>query len=351
MIRRALVALALASIPVLTGAAVGAWCWREIHRPYRGWEGDGADFELPRGWSAHRTLGELEQAGVLRLAGATRLYLLYQLDDPLLHAGEYRFDRPMTAPEVLDVLVTGRVVAHPVTVIEGLTREEIADALAAAGFGDRGAFLAETSRVELIADLDAEAEDLEGYLFPDTYRFPRGTSERDVIAAMVANFRSKLDLVLEGQPDGAETSVRELVTLASIVEKESLLDSERPLVAGVYAHRLRRGMALGADPTIIFAKKKAGTWDGNLRRPDLRLDDPYNTYVYPGLPPGPICSPGLASLRAAADPADTSYLYFVSRNDGTHVFADTLAEHNRNVDKWQRRYWRERWARERRERD
>ena len=139
----------------------------------------------------------------------------------------------------------------------------------------------------------------------------------------------------------------EVVTLASIFEREATLDEERPLIAGVYAHRLRRGMALFADPTVIYALQLEGRWDGNLRRGDLELDSPYNTYRYPGLPPGPICSPGVSSLLAAAAPVDTDYLYFVSRNDGSHVFAATLDEHNRNVEQWQRRYWRERWARER----
>jgi UPF0755 protein len=145
--------------------------------------------------------------------------------------------------------------------------------------------------------------------------------------------------------------VREIVTLASIVEKEAQLDGERATIAGVYSNRLRRGIALYADPTVIFALKLYGRWDGNIRKSDLAMDSPYNTYLYPGLPPGPICSPSVRSLVAAAEPADVPYLYFVSRNDGSHVFAATLGEHNRNVEKWQRRYWRERWAKERAEAD
>ncbi len=196
-----------------------------------------------------------------------------------------------------------------------------------------------------ILDLDPDAADLEGYLFPDTYSFARGAGEDQIVDLMVSTFRRNWEEVLAARSD-VEPDPRELVTLASIVEKEALLDDERPLIAGVYRNRLRRGIALYADPTVIYALKLRGTWDGNLRRPDLELDSPYNTYRYPGLPPGPICSPGLASLLAAADPAQTDYLYFVSRNDGTHVFASTLREHNRNVERWQRRYWRERWRRE-----
>ncbi|HXT19538.1 MAG TPA: endolytic transglycosylase MltG, partial [Thermoanaerobaculia bacterium] len=139
-------------------------------------------------------------------------------------------------------------------------------------------------------------------------------------------------------------SIREVVTLASIVEKEAKAAAERPLIAAVYANRLERGMGLFADPTIIFALKRLGRWDGNIRRDDLALDSPYNTYRHAGLPPGPICSAGVGALTAAADPADVPYLYFVSKNDGTHVFATTLEEHNRNVATWQRRYWRDRRA-------
>jgi UPF0755 protein len=142
--------------------------------------------------------------------------------------------------------------------------------------------------------------------------------------------------------------VREVVILASLVEKEAKVPEERPLVAAVYANRLARGMGLYADPTVIYALKRAGRWDGNIRRDDLAIDSPYNTYRHAGLPPGPIASPGLASLRAAAAPADVPHLYFVARNDGTHVFARTLAEHSANVERWQRRYWRERRAAERR---
>ncbi|MEZ5331758.1 MAG: endolytic transglycosylase MltG [Thermoanaerobaculia bacterium] len=180
-----------------------------------------------------------------------------------------------------------------------------------------------------------------GYLFPDTYHFAAKTAETEIVAKMVATFRQHWDTVRAGSTD-AGADPRRTVILASIVEKEAFLDEERPTIAGVYAHRLRRGIALYADPTIIYALKRAGTWDGDLRRRDLAMESPYNTYRRPGLPPGPICSPGLSSLRAAADPPDVPYLYFVSRNDGSHVFASTLAEHNRNVDRWQRRYWRER---------
>jgi len=233
-------------------------------------------------------------------------------------------------------------------VIEGLDLVAVASRLASAGFGAQETFLELVRSAEPIADLDPEATDLEGYLFPDTYAFARGTAEREIVATLVRTFRGhwqeRIVPLLSGD---REPTMRQIVTLASIVETETAVDAERPIVAGVYSNRLHRGMGLYADPTVIYALKRLGTWDGNLRRPDLEVDSPYNTYRYPGLPPGPICSPGLASLLAAAQPAEVPFLYFVSRNDGTHVFASTLAEHNRNVERWQKQYWRQRWARQR----
>ena len=205
----------------------------------------------------------------------------------------------------------------------------------------------------LIASLDPDAPDLEGYLFPETYSFAIGAGEREIVETLVKTFRQRFERdvrprLAAGSPG---RSIRQVVTLASIVEKEAKASADRPLIAAVYRNRLERRIGLAADPTVIYALKRVGRWNGNIRREDLRMDSPYNTYRYAGLPPGPICSPGLASLAAAAAPANVPYLYFVSRNDGTHVFAQTYAEHNRNVDLWQRKYWRDRWAAERRERE
>lgn len=332
---------------ILVAAGLGAavwWAQQELQRPVGG---DSETIEVASGTSAAGILSELERRGVLSNAFLTRLYLVHRLGDPSLKAGEYRFEEPASAVDVLQRLIDGDVVTYRVTVIEGLTLAETAEHLAIEGFGDVERFRDEMHGIERISDLDPRAKSLEGYLFPDTYHFARGTSEAAIVDSMVQAFRDRIEeLRATGALDG-DSDVRELVTLASIVEKEAAIDDERPVIAGVYTNRLQRGIALYADPTVIFALKLAGTWDGNIRRPDLKIDSPYNTYRYPGLPPGPICSPGRASLEAAARPADVPYLYFVSRNDGSHVFARTLAEHNRNVDEWQRRYWRERWARER----
>ncbi len=326
------------SLPLVAAGLTGIWGWRTLARPHQGWPGAEVTIDLPKGEGAREIVTRLEEAGVIRSAGLARLYLIYQLHDPHLLAGEYRFDQPASTAEVLDRIVRGDVATHPVTVVEGLTLDEIAAAITAAGFGDAQRLRAAMADPSPMRDLDPAASDLEGYLFPDTYAFARGTTETAIVAAMVATFRDAIAGVAGPSPPAGE--VRRLVTLASIVEKETGLDLERPLVAGVFANRIRLGIPLGADPTIIYALKKAGTWDGNVRRADLTMESPYNTYLVAGLPPGPICSPGLASLRAAAAPASTQNLYFVSRNDGSHVFAATLEEHNRNVEQWQKAFWR-----------
>ncbi len=342
--------LAVSALALVTAAALlSAWAWRTLHRPYQGYPGSELRVDIEPGQNARSILAQLELQGVLASADLARFYLVYGLHDPPLKAGEYRLSGPATTPEVLARLIRGEVVTYPVTLVEGWTLEETARHLADQGFGEYDELTREMRSPEGIADLDQEASDLEGYLYPDTYSFARGTPEREVVGTLVRTFRGRFDseiLPLLEADDGR--SVRQLVTLASIVEKEAGLNEERPLIAGVFANRIRRGIALHADPTVIYALKLLGRWDGNIRRPDLELDSPYNTYRYPGLPPGPIASPGLASLEAAARPAEVPYLYFVSRNDGSHVFATTLAEHNRNVYTWQKDYWRRRRAEEKR---
>lgn len=339
-----------AGVALVAAVALFLWARAELERPYRGYSQAEQLFEVRPGAPATAILTDLQASGIISNAKLARLFLVERMGDPPLHAGEYRFDRPLTIPQVLDRLVRGDVVLHPVTVVEGLTLEETARHLADLGLGREELFLERMRDPSPIADLDPEANTLEGYLLPDTYSFARGTSEAEIVATLVRTFRRQFTAQVEPLMTGdEERALRDLVSLAAIVEKEAMLDEERPVIAGVYANRLVRGIGLYADPTVIYALKQAGTWDGNLRRDDLRFDSPYNTYVYPGLPPGPICSPGIASLIAAARPTETSYLYFVSRNDGSHVFAETLREHNRNVERWQRAYWRERWARERRE--
>ena len=333
------VLLALLLIPV----GMLGWSWLKLQRPYKGYPGGETIVLIEPGMGASQILTLLEDKGVLPDAKLARSYLIYFMDDPKIRAGEYRFRGPLTTPQVLGMLARGEVLTHSVTLVEGLTLEETADQLARDGYGRRQAFLDLMRSPELVADLDPDARDLEGYLFPETYAFARDVNERTIVQTLVKTFRTRFEKdvrpILRENPG---RTVRQVITLASIVEKEAQIATERPLIAAVYRNRLDRGIGLGADPTVIYALKRAGRWNGNIRRDDLRLDSPYNTYRYAGLPPGPICSPGLASLVAAARPADVPYLYFVSRNNGTHVFAETLSEHNRNVEQWQRQYWRDR---------
>jgi UPF0755 protein len=317
-----------------------------LHRPFRDYESAEKVFVVETGQSARGIFERLTTEGVLQHPLLTRVYFTYVLDSPSLQAGEYRFGKPLTAVETIDKLVRGDVILYDVTLIEGLTLDETASHLAEQGFGSLETFLYLMRSPELIRDLDPRAANLEGYLFPETYAFSRSATEANIVSTLITTFRQRYEQQVRPALTLADTITdpRRLVTLASIVEKEALLDDERPTIAGVYSNRLERGIALYADPTVIYALKRLERWDGNLRRADLQIDDPYNTYRYPDLPPGPICSPGLSSLMAAAQPADVPYLYFVSRNDGTHAFASTLTEHNRNVEKFQRQYWRKRWA-------
>jgi UPF0755 protein len=246
----------------------------------------------------------------------------------------------MSANEVVDKIARGDAYGRRVTFPEGLTIVDMSKIYEAHQLGKAKDFVTAARDVSLIRDVDPAATDLEGYLFPETYTLPRGVPAARLIGLMVDRFRAVFTEDLRQRAQAEGLTIREAVTLASLVEKETARAEERPLVAAVYRNRMKIGMGMQADPTVVYALQKAGRYDGNIRREDLQMDSPYNTYRHPGLPPGPIASPGRASLEAAVAPADVKYIYFVSRNDGTHVFADTLVAHNRNVQKFQVEYFR-----------
>jgi UPF0755 protein len=315
-----------------------------IDEPFRNYPTDDRVVEIPPGLGS-RAIGErLEEAGVVRDVLTFRVALWATGQARRLQAGEYRFDRPMSARDVVGKIARGEVDLVHVTFREGLTIADMASVFEAQGLGTAAAFRAAAADASLVRDLDPAASDLEGYLVPETYALSRRADAPQLVRAMVDSFRRHLTPELRAAVESRGYSVRQWVTLASIVEKETGASSERPLVAAVYTNRLKIGMGLQCDPTVIYALQRAGRFDGNLRRDDLAFDSPYNTYKYAGLPPGPIAAPGRASLEAAAAPADAPYLYFVSRNDGTHAFASTLDEHNRNVQRFQIQYFREKRA-------
>jgi UPF0755 protein len=325
---------------VIGGAAVWSM-YARVREPFRGYDGPEQFVELPAG-AGSRAIGDrLVSAGIVRDPWTFRVALYLSGEGRHLKAGEYRFDRAMAPAEVIAKIARGDVFVISVTFPEGLTVDEMSKIFEAHGLGTAASFVQAARDPSPVKDLDPSAKDLEGYLFPETYAVPRKTDAAKLVRQMVAGFEHALTPETRAAAAERQLTVRQLVTLASIVEKETAKAEERPLVAAVYTNRLRIGMPLQCDPTVIYALTRAGRYDGNLHHESLSFDSPYNTYRYAGLPPGPIASPGRASLEAAARPADAEYLYFVSRNDGSHEFARTLDEHNRNVQKYQVQYFRD----------
>jgi UPF0755 protein len=336
-----LVGLLIVAVVFLALAGAGAYVlYRRAHAPFQAYQSERL-VEIPTGAGTNTIAQTLIDGGVVRDDLTFRIALWLSGSARRLQAGEYRFDRPMSALDVIDKIARGEVDLRPLTFPEGLTIGEMAKAFEASGMGAAQAFVDAAKDASLIRDVDPAARDLEGYLFPDTYAFPRRADAARVVRAMVERFRQVLTEELKAAAGARGLSIRQLVTLASLVEKETAKPEERPIVAAVYANRLRLGMPLQCDPTVIYALQQTGKYDGNLRREDLVFDSPYNTYRYPGLPPGPIAAPGKGSLEGAAHPSDDDYIYFVSRNDGSHEFARTLVEHNENVRKFQIQYFRE----------
>ncbi len=282
---------------------------------------------LHQGWGARHIAQTLQHEGVIRSADAF-LLAHYAMGKGSLKAGEYKFDAPANALEVRDRILRGDVFARYVVVPEGYNLYEVAAVVEQTGLGSAADFIAEANHdVALVRDVDPKAQSLEGYLFPDTYQFTRIDTPHDIAAAMVHRFRQTAQKIgLLDRPD-----IHRIVTMASIVEKETAVPDERPLVASVYYNRLDRNMLLGADPTVIYAALLSGRYRGTIYQSDLQFDSPYNTYKFPGLPPGPIANPGAGSLESAMHPASSEFLYFVSDNNGHHRFSRTAAEHDRNV--------------------
>jgi UPF0755 protein len=288
--------------------------------------------DIAPGSSTTRIAQQLESAGIVRNHLAFDVWRWVRRGK--LKAGEYRFDHPAPLAEVYERLARGDVFTVAITVPEGANIFDIATRLEQAGIANRDQFLHEQMHLTgLVADIDPHAKTLEGYLFPDTYRFPRKATPAQIAAAMVRRFRVMAAGI------GLKQNVRDVVTLASLVERETAVDAERPVVASVFENRLAKRMPLMTDPSVIYGLELRDLWRGTIYESDLKRDTPYNTYLHPGLPPGPVANPGLPSLRAAMDPAQTNYLYFVAAGanpQGKSLFAATLEEHSRNVSGYRR---------------
>ena len=351
---------------LLIAAATAAWLWYSINHPYQGFSVEGVFVEVPHGSSSRSVARLLERKGVVRSSVAFEFYARRH-PRRSLQAGEYFFDRATSAHDVFWKLANGQVFEQPFTVREGETMFDIAHDLEAGKFMPASDFLRAAKDPALIHDIAPQAVTLEGFLFPATYHLSRHPSATALTTDMVRKFREEWNAVTtaivagdgisdsaivntatpSGSSDSNSTSsatlgpvstrpITAVVTLASLVERETPKAEERPLVAGVFENRLHKNMLLQCDPTVIYALEQQGRYNGTLSTADLHIDSPYNSYTHTGLPPGPIGNPGEASLRAAYRPAHTDYLYFVANTQGGHFFSSTLAEHNNNVIKYRR---------------
>jgi UPF0755 protein len=294
---------------------------------------------IPDGATFQQVASLLERERLIKSSTAFVLFGKSQSADRKIHAGEYELNPGMTPAEILAKLISGQVLLHALTFPEGLTITQIADAALQQGLTDREEFLRLAKDRTFIASLGIKAETLEGYLYPDTYKFPRPIKARELLVAMVEQLKQAIGPDLLARMQEIKMTTHEVLTLASVIEKETGSGSERPEISAVFHNRLKKHIPLQSDPTVIYGLP---AFDGNLHKKDLSSPSPYNTYRVQGLPPGPIASPGIQAIRATLYPSDSHSLYFVSRNDGTHQFSATLIEHNKAVEKYQKRPFRRR---------
>jgi UPF0755 protein len=323
-------------ILLLVAGAAAAWLFFGIAQPYRGFPAEGVFVGLPHGASSRAVAHLLKQNGVIRSSTAFEVYARRH-PKRRLQAGEYFFNQPISGRDVFWQIADGHVFQQPFTVREGETIFDIARNLEAGKLMSANEFLTAARNPELIREMSPKATSLEGYLYPATYNLPRHPAANELAAQMVKKFKEEWNRIASAQPIAPSPAISgHIVTLASLVERETPKPDERPVVAGVFENRLSKGMRLQCDPTVIYALELIGQYKGSLTGADLQIDSPYNTYAHGGLPPGPIGNPGEVALRAAMTPAKTNYLYFVANTEGGHFFSATLEEHNRNVTKYRR---------------
>ncbi len=293
-------------------------------------------FIVKKGSGLRPVATELEERGLIRSRHLFMVWAILKGGTRNIKAGEYSLSQSLPPVRMFHILASGAVKTYPVTIPEGLTAEQIAEILAKKNLIDKGEFISLVRDKTLVASYHIDGPSLEGYLYPDTYLISRDMGAKGLIDLMVNRFWHVYNSLIRDQKSsaGGLSELREVVTLASIVEKETGLAEERPIIASVFLNRLKKRMRLESDPTVIYGLED---FDGNLKRGDLRTPSPYNTYIHHGLPPGPIANPGREALSAVIDPVKTGYLYFVSKNDGSHYFSTTLKEHNRAVARYQKR--------------
>ena len=337
--------LTLILLALLAAGGAAAFFWYSLTQPYRAFSADGVFVDVARGASSRSVARLLEVNGVIRSSIAFEIYARRH-PKRTLQAGEYFFTQPATGRDVFWKVAKGQVYEQPFTVREGQTMFDIARDLQAGRFMLADDFLKAANDPTMVRDIAPHAASLEGFLYPATYNLPRHPAANELAAQMVTQFKNAWGRISATAPSPIAAADRSMtpdgrplvsvVTLASLVERETPKPEERPLVAGVFENRLRLRMPMQCDPTVVYALERVGRYNGKLTFDDLRFDSPYNTYVNRGLPPGPIGNPGEASLRAAWQPAQSNYLYFVANTQGGHFFSATLAEHNRNVTKYHR---------------
>jgi UPF0755 protein len=318
------------ALAVLAAALLSAFLLFDTH-PTGSWEGKLV--LVPKGSRLPEVVGILREGGILPHPLAFRALVLLTFSGRRLHYGEYAFPTPPSAFEAWRKLVRGDVIKYEVTVPPGANLYDVAKLLEEKNLATAEAFLATAASPAVLGRLEIPGESAEGYLFPDTYILVKPVTPEEILEFMVRQFRRKVPPDAEKRAKEAGLSLHQVVTIASIIEKETGVEEEKPIVSAVIRRRLALGMPLQMDPTVIYGVKR---FDGTVTRKDLRTAGPYNSYLNRGLPPGPIANPGLAALAAALNPSKAEYLYFVSRNDGSHTFSRTLPEHNRAVERFRR---------------
>jgi UPF0755 protein len=323
----------IALLALIAGSLGILWFWlqQSLSTSYKGYADEEKLVLISPGQSTELIVQILQGEGILERRLPALVYFWWQRSRGGIKAGEYQFQKPMTVTEVADKLIDGKVYQHAITIPEGLTLRQIAAIMEVSGLSSAKEALEAMQDITLLSDIDPAASDLEGYVFPDTYYYVRGTKAKELVRRIVNRFKKIFKESWRTRAVELGLGIRGAVTLASLIEKETAVPEERSMISSVFHHRLAQGMPLQCDPTVIYASTLIGKFDGTIRRSDLELKSPYNTYFRAGLPPGPIASPGVQSLEAALFPASSAYLYFVARKDGTHQFSETIAAHQKAV--------------------